>query len=235
MLVVNDLHAGYGHLQVLRGISFRVKKGEFISLIGSNGAGKSTLLRTISGLIQNTAGTIEFQGERIDTMPQDRIVQRGLVQVPEGRKLFTDMTVLENLELGAYTPEARKKKKENLEICYGLFPILKERTSQIVGTMSGGQQQMVAIARGLMSSPKLLILDEPSIGLSPLLTKQVFEIIERIKARGVTVLLVEQNAQQAVALSDRSYVLENGRIVLEGTRDELLNNDQLKSAYLGNE
>lgn len=233
MLIVNELTAGYGNLQVLRGVSFRVERGEFISLIGSNGAGKSTLLRTISGLLKASGGTIEFEGERLETQSQDAIVRRGLVQVPEGRKLFSDMTVLENLELGAYTREARKQKKTNLEMCFGLFPVLKERTSQIVGTMSGGQQQMVAIARGLMSCPKLLLLDEPSIGLSPLLTKQVFEIIEQIKQAGVTILLVEQNAKQAVALSDRSYVLENGRIVLEGARDELLNNEQLKSAYLG--
>lgn len=233
MLAIADLNAGYGSLQVLRGVSFRVEQGEFISLIGSNGAGKTTLLRTISGLIKLAGGKVEFEGERIDNIAQDAIVRRGLIQVPEGRKLFSDMSVLENLELGAYLPAARKKKKENLEMCYELFPILKERHAQIAGTMSGGQQQMVAIARGLMSCPKLLLLDEPSIGLSPLLTKQVFETIERIKATGVTILLVEQNAQQAVALADRSYVMENGRIVLEGTRDELLHNDQLKSAYLG--
>lgn len=233
MLAISDLNAGYGSLQVLRGVSFRVEQGEFISLIGSNGAGKTTLLRTISGLIKLAGGKVEFEGERIDNIAQDAIVRRGLIQVPEGRKLFSDMSVLENLELGAYSPAARKKKKENLEMCYELFPILKERHAQIAGTMSGGQQQMVAIARGLMSCPKLLLLDEPSIGLSPLLTKQVFETIERIKATGVTILLVEQNAQQAVALADRSYVMENGRIVLEGTRDELLHNDQLKSAYLG--
>ncbi|MFC0212276.1 ABC transporter ATP-binding protein [Paenibacillus chartarius] len=233
MLAVSGLQAGYGNLQVLRGVEFTVKKGEFVSLIGSNGAGKTTLLRTISALIKRSAGVVEFDGERIEGLAQDAIVKRGLIHVPEGRKLFSDMSVLENLELGAYTKEARKKKKENLELCYELFPILKERVHQIAGTMSGGQQQMVAIARGLMSCPKLLILDEPSIGLSPLLTKQVFEIIEQIKGKGVTVLLVEQNAKQAVALADRSYVLENGRIVLEGTREELLHNDQLKAAYLG--
>ncbi len=233
MLRVENLSSGYGELKVLHEVSFHVKPTEFVSLIGSNGAGKTTLLRTISGFVHNSAGEIHFQDRRIDNIPQNEIVQRGLVQVPEGRQLFTDMTVLENLELGAYTYEARRIKKANLDFCYELFPILKERKAQIVGTMSGGQQQMVAIARGLMSAPKLLILDEPSIGLSPLLTKEVFETIKTIKSHGVTVLLVEQNAKEAVALSDRSYVMENGRIVLEGSRDELLNSEKIKSAYLG--
>ena len=233
MLTVENLSSGYGNLQVLRDVSFHVDGGEFVSLIGSNGAGKTTLLRTISGAIRQNGGSIMFNKQSMDPVAQDMRVQKGLVQVPEGRQLFSDMTVAENLDMGAYTPDARREKKYNLEYCYDLFPILKERTNQIAGTMSGGQQQMVAIARGLMSSPKMLLLDEPSIGLSPLLTKEVFNIIKTIKKNGVTVLLVEQNAREAVSLADRSYVLENGRIVLEGSRDELLNNEKLKSAYLG--
>ena len=233
MLTVKNLSSGYGNLQVLRDVSFHVDGGEFVSLIGSNGAGKTTLLRTISGAIRQNGGSIMFNKQSMDPVAQDIRVQKGLVQVPEGRQLFSDMTVAENLDMGAYTPDARREKKYNLEYCYDLFPILKERTNQIAGTMSGGQQQMVAIARGLMSSPKMLLLDEPSIGLSPLLTKEVFNIIKTIKKNGVTVLLVEQNAREAVSLADRSYVIENGRIVLEGSRDELLNNEKLKSAYLG--
>ncbi|MFT9846204.1 ABC transporter ATP-binding protein [Aneurinibacillus sp. REN35] len=233
MLEVSNVQAGYGNLQVLRGIDFHVQKGELVSVLGTNGAGKTTLLQAISGLHQLSGGTITFEGERIDHLQPHQIVERGLIQVPEGRKLFTEMNVLENLELGAFTKEARKKFQENLEWVYELFPILLERKGQLVGSMSGGQQQMVAIARGLMSCPKLLILDEPSIGLSPLLTKQVFEIIKKIKDHDVTVLLVEQNAYAAMELSDRGYVIENGRIVMSGAADELLNNDELKAAYLG--
>ncbi|MBN6185507.1 ABC transporter ATP-binding protein [Aneurinibacillus sp. BA2021] len=233
MLEVSNVQAGYGNLQVLRGIDFHVRKGELVSVLGTNGAGKTTLLQAISGLHPLSGGTITFEGKRIDHLQPHQIVESGLIQVPEGRKLFTEMNVLENLELGAFTKEARKKFQENLEWVYELFPILLERKGQLVGSMSGGQQQMVAIARGLMSCPKLLILDEPSIGLSPLLTKQVFEIIKKIKDHGVTVLLVEQNAYAAMELSDRGYVIENGKIVMSGAADELLNNDELKAAYLG--
>lgn len=233
MLNVTDAVAGYGKIRVLNGVSFEVKEGELVSILGANGAGKTTLLRSISGLIPMWSGTIEFYGERIDRMPPDEIVKKGLVQVPEGRKLFPHMTVLENLELGAYTPEARKQKDKNLQEVFELFPILRERVKQAAGSMSGGQQQMLAIARAMMSSPKLLILDEPSIGLSPLLTQQMFDIVSEIKQRGVTVLLVEQNVQHALSLSDRGYVLENGRTVLQGTGNELLQNDHLRAAYLG--
>jgi branched-chain amino acid transport system ATP-binding protein len=233
MLEVKGLVAGYGRMQVLREISFQVTKGQLVSLLGANGAGKTTTLRTISGLIKARAGAITYQGKNIFNCPSHQIVNEGLIHVPEGRKLFVDMTVLENLELGSYTPRARKNKSKNLELVFHLFPILKERKSQIVGSMSGGQQQMVAIGRGLMADPSLLVLDEPSIGLSPLLTKQVFDIIKNIKEQGVTVLLVEQNVEKALALSDYAYVVENGQIAIEGSGTDLLSNEQLKVAYLG--
>lgn len=233
MLQVSNLQAGYGNVQVLRDVTFQVGKGELVSILGANGAGKTTALRAISRLIVPWTGTIRFQGRDLHQFSADEIVHLGLIHIPEGRRLFANLTVLENLELGAFTKSARKKMKENLELCFELFPVLKERTKQFVGSMSGGQQQMVAIARGLMSDPKLLILDEPSIGLSPLLTEQVFDIIKQIKSRGVTVLLVEQNVQQALSFSDRGYVLENGEIVLEGSTNELLNDQNLKKAYLG--
>lgn len=233
MLNVTDAVAGYGKIRVLNGVSFEVQEGELVSILGANGAGKTTLLRGISGLIPLWSGRIKFYEERIDCLSPDVIVKKGLVQVPEGRKLFPHMTVLENLELGAYTTEARKQKDSNLQEVFDLFPILKERVKQTAGSMSGGQQQMLAIARAMMACPKLLILDEPSIGLSPLLTQQMFDIVSEINQRGVTVLLVEQNVQHALSLSDRGYVLENGRIVLRGTGDELLQDDHLRTAYLG--
>lgn len=233
MLKVKELNTGYGEVQVLRDISFEVNSGELVSILGTNGAGKTTTLRTISGLIPSWSGEIEFNGEPIHKMDPSEIVESGLIQVPEGRKLFTDMTVLDNLELGAFTKSARLKKNENLEYVFNLFPILKERINQVAGSMSGGQQQMVAIGRALMSCPKLLIMDEPSTGLAPLITKQVFEAINDILKQGVTVLLVEQNAMQAVKLSDRGYVLENGAIVMDGTSEELLSNNELKERYLG--
>jgi len=233
MLEVENLVAGYGQMQVLHGMTFRVQEGQLVSLLGTNGAGKTTTLRTISGLLKTRGGQVRFMGENISRHSASEIVKAGLVQVPEGRKLFVDMTVMENLELGAYTPKARKNRKKNLEWVFELFPILKERQKQLVGSMSGGQQQMVAIARGLMAEPKLLIMDEPSIGLSPLLTKQVFEIIRTIKDQGVTVLLVEQNLDQALSMSDYAYVVEHGRVIMSGTGEELMNDENLKKAYLG--
>ncbi|HHY21256.1 MAG TPA: ABC transporter ATP-binding protein [Bacilli bacterium] len=233
MLRVSNLEAGYGNIQILRKLSFEVKQGELVSILGTNGAGKTTTLRVISGLIPIWSGEIYFDGKPLHKKNTEHIVKSGLIQVPEDRKLFTDMTVLENLELGAFTPEARKNMKRNIDYCFELFPILKERESQLAGTMSGGQQQMLAIGRALMAEPKLLILDEPSIGLSPLLTKQVFDIISEIKNNGVTVLLVEQNVNQALALADRGYVIENGEIVIEGNAKALLNDDNLKASYLG--
>ncbi|WP_017754696.1 ABC transporter ATP-binding protein [Calidifontibacillus oryziterrae] len=233
MLKVSNLNAGYGNLQVLRNVSFEVEAGELVSILGTNGAGKTTLLRTLSGLISATSGEILFQGTPIQKLRPEEIVKTGLIQVPEGRMLFTDMTVRENLELGAYTKEARKNLKKSIEYCFELFPILKERQKQMAGSFSGGQQQMLAIGRALMSEPKLLLLDEPSTGLSPLLTKQVFDIIKEIKAKGVTVLLVEQNAHQALSMSNRGYVIENGEIVMQGSTDDLINDERLKATYLG--
>ncbi|MGO4887594.1 ABC transporter ATP-binding protein [Anaerobacillus sp. MEB173] len=233
MLKVTNLNAGYGNVQVLRDISFHVDQGEVVSILGTNGAGKSTTLRTLSGLIKAWSGSIEFEGTALEKKSPEEIVETGLIQVPEGRKLFSSMTVYENLELGAFTGKTRKNMKKNIEYCFELFPILKERKKQLAGSMSGGQQQMLAIGRALMSEPRLLLLDEPSTGLSPLLTKQVFEIINQIKDEGVTVLIVEQNATQALSLSDRGYVIENGEIVIEGKAASLLNNDKLKAAYLG--
>lgn len=233
MIEVKNLQAGYGNIKILRDISFEVKKGEVVSILGTNGAGKTTTLRAISGILPIWSGEIYFDGKPIHNSTSEQIVKSGLVQVPEDRKLFTDMTVQENLELGAFIPNARKHLKRNLDYCFELFPILKDRKSQVVGTMSGGQQQMVAIGRALMAEPKLLILDEPSIGLSPLLTKQVFDIISEVKENGVTILLVEQNVNQALRLADRGYVIENGEIVIEGNANDLLNDENLKASYLG--
>lgn len=233
MLKVENINAGYGNLQILRNLSFEVNQGEVVSILGTNGAGKTTTLRAISGLIPIQSGNVYFNDVLLNKNSAEFIVKSGLIQVPEDRKLFTEMTVLENLEMGAYTKGARKNLKKNLEYCFELFPILKERIKQISGTMSGGQQQMVAIARALMAEPKLLILDEPSIGLSPLLTKQVFEIISEIKKNGVTILLVEQNVNQALQLADRGYVIENGEVVMSGNAKDLLNDENLKASYLG--
>ena len=233
MLRVEKISAGYGNLKILRDISFKVEKGEVVSILGTNGAGKTTTLRALSGLIPITSGAVYFNDVLLNKKSAEFIVESGLIQVPEDRKLFTDMTVLENLEMGAYKKTARSNFKKNLDYCYELFPILKERESQISGTMSGGQQQMLAIGRALMAEPKLLILDEPSIGLSPLLTKQVFDIIAEIKKNGVTILLVEQNVNQALKLADRAYVIENGEVVMQGEAADLLNDDNLKAAYLG--
>lgn len=233
MLKVENLNAGYGNLNILRNLSFEVHQGEVVSILGTNGAGKTTTLRAISGLIPVKSGVIHFDNQILNKKSAEYIVKAGLVQVPEDRKLFSDMTVLENLEMGAYTRKARANLKKNLDYCYELFPILKERTTQIAGTMSGGQQQMLAIGRALMAEPKLLILDEPSIGLSPLLTKQVFDIISEIKKNGVTILLVEQNVNQALQLANRGYVIENGEVVMSGTAQELLNDETLKTSYLG--
>lgn len=233
MLRVSNAITGYGNIQVLRGVSFEVREGELVTILGTNGAGKTTTLQTISVLLPLWSGEIYFDDKPIHLSNAEKVVESGLVQVPEGRKLFADMTVKENLELGSFLPGKRKNKKRNMDYCYELFPILKERETQIAGTMSGGQQQMLAIGRALMSEPKLLILDEPSTGLSPLLTKQMFEIISAVKANGVTVLLVEQNVNQALALADRGYVMENGEIVMEGKAKDLLNDEKLKASYLG--
>jgi branched-chain amino acid transport system ATP-binding protein len=233
MLKVENMDVFYGDLQVLWGVSFEVRKGEILVLVGANGAGKSTTLKAISGLLRPQRGTIQFGGIRLDQAPADRIIGYGVVHVPEARRLFREMSVEENLVMGSLSPAAKAKRKGTLEWVYGLFPRLRERRKQAAGTLSGGEQQMCAIGRGLMALPKLLMFDEPSLGLAPILVQEVFEIIKRINGEGVTVLLVEQNVRQTLALCDRAYVLENGRIVLHGTGKELMADPHVKEAYLG--
>lgn len=233
MLKLTNVSTHYGDVQALRNVSFEIKEGEVVSIIGSNGAGKSTTLNTISGVLRASSGTIEFIGRRTENLYPHQIVDQGIVQIPEGRLLFPYMSVLENLELGAFNGQARKEKEKNLQVVFSLFPVLRERMNQLAGTLSGGEQQMVAIARGLMGSPKLLMLDEPSLGLAPLLVRQVFETVKAINSQGITVLLVEQNVFHALSTSARGYVLENGSVVLEGGGRELLNNPQVREAYLG--
>lgn len=233
MLRLEGVQAGYGNIPVLRGIDLEVGEGELVTLVGGNGAGKTTTLRVISGLLRPWSGAVSLDGTRIDRLPPHEIVSRGLVHVPEGRRLFPRMTVMENLELGARTVEGRKRKAENLRRVFSLFPVLEERKAQLAGTLSGGEQQMLAIARGLMAAPRILMLDEPSQGLAPLLVRKIFEAIEEVNREGTTVLLVEQNVQHALRLAQRGYVLENGRIVLQGRGPELLEHAHLKRAYLG--
>ncbi len=233
MLKLNEVSAHYGDVQALRGVSFVIKEGEIVSIIGSNGAGKSTTLNTISGILRASSGTIEFLGRKIENLYPHQIVDRGVVQIPEGRLLFPYMSVLENLELGAFNDKARRAKEKNIKNVFSLFPILQERMNQLGGTLSGGEQQMLAIARGLMAMPKLLMLDEPSLGLAPLLVRQVFETVKAINGQGITVLLVEQNVFHCLSTAARGYVLENGSVVLEGGGKELLNNPQVREAYLG--
>ena len=233
MLIVNNIDVYYGDLHVLWDVSFEVREGEIIVLIGANGAGKSTTIKTLSSLLTPAKGTIEFNGERIDKKEPYEIIQHGIVHVPEGRRLFTEMSVEENLIMGSLYGEAKAKRNETLKHVYQLFPRLEERRKQMTGTLSGGEQQMAAIGRGLMSLPKIMMFDEPSLGLAPILVKEVFEMIKRIKKEGVTILLVEQNVTQTLAMCDRAYVLENGRIVLEGTGAELLADEKVKEAFLG--
>jgi branched-chain amino acid transport system ATP-binding protein len=233
MLEVKDLNVYYGAIHALKGVTFHVDKGEIVTLIGANGAGKSTTLNTISGLLRARQGSILFQGEDITrTMPQD-IVRKGIVQVPEGRKIFATLSVLENLEMGAYLNKDKAQIQRDLEMVLDRFPRLRERRNQYGGTLSGGEQQMLAIARALMSRPTLLLLDEPSMGLSPILVEQIFEIIQDINQQGTSILLVEQNAQMALSIADRGYVLETGCVVLEGPAQELLHNPMVIEAYLG--
>jgi len=233
LLELVDVEVAYGDLPALRGISVSVEAGETLSVVGANGAGKTTMLRTISGLMRPRAGHILLDGERLDHLPSHAIVAHGVVQVPEGRKIFPSLTVLENLELGSYVPAARARRREGLQQVFALFPRLEERRRQAAGTMSGGEQQMLAIGRALMARPRVLMLDEPSLGLAPIIVKEIFRIIGEINRLGTTVLLVEQNTRQALALSRRGYVLENGRVVLEGSGAELLGNEHVKRAYLG--
>ncbi|HET7344003.1 MAG TPA: ABC transporter ATP-binding protein [Methylomirabilota bacterium] len=233
LLELVGVDVAYGDLPALRGVDLVVEAGETLSVVGANGAGKTTLLRTISGLLRPRRGEVRFAGERIDRLPCHRVVERGVVHVPEGRKIFPSLTVRENLELGSYTRAARARRAEGLERALALFPRLRERAGQAAGTLSGGEQQMLAIGRALMGHPTLLMLDEPSLGLAPLVVAEIFRTIAEINRAGTTVLLVEQNTRQALALSRRGYVLENGRVVLVGSGAELLGNEHVKRAYLG--
>ena len=232
ILKVDDINVYYGSIHAIKGISFEVEEGEVVTLIGANGAGKSTTLKTISGLLRSKTGSMEFMGQSLAKFPSHKIVERGLALVPEGRRIFLQMTVQENLEMGAFTQKGGET-QQDLEKIYALFPRLKERLKQMAGTLSGGEQQMLAMGRALMSHPKLLMLDEPSMGLAPLLVEQIFDIIRQLHADGTTILLVEQNAQAALAVADRGYVLETGRIVTEGAGAELLESDAIRKAYLG--
>ena len=232
ILKVDNINVYYGAIHAIKGVSFHVDRGEVVTLIGANGAGKSTTLQTISGLLRSRTGSVEFLGENISRLPPHKIVERGLAQVPEGRRIFLQMTVQENLEMGAYT-RSGSGVDEDLEKVFAQFPRLKERRRQVAGTLSGGEQQMLAMGRALMSSPKLLMLDEPSMGLAPILVEQIFDIIRRLHENGTTILLVEQNAQMALSVADRAYVMETGSISLSGTGRELAESDQVKKAYLG--
>ena len=232
VLTVEDINVYYGAIHALKGISFDVNKGEIVTLIGANGAGKSTTLHTISGLLRSKTGDIQLLGESIAKTPAHKIVAKGISHVPEGRRIFQQMTVQENLEMGAFVTDPSRI-QHNLEYVYDQFPRLKERTKQIAGTLSGGEQQMLAMGRSLMIDPELLMLDEPSMGLAPILVDQIFDIIKNLNKNGTTILLVEQNAQMALSVADRAYVIETGRITLSGTGEELANSEQVKKAYLG--
>ena len=232
MLKVNDINVYYGAIHAIKGVSFEVNDGEVVTLIGANGAGKSTILNTVCGLLRSRTGSIEFLEKNLGPIPAHKIVELGMAHVPEGRRVFQQMTVEENLEMGAYT-QARSTIAPNLERIYEQFPRLKERRKQVAGTLSGGEQQMLAMGRGLMSNPKLLMLDEPSMGLAPILVEQIFDIIKQLHQAGTTILLVEQNARMALSVADRGYVLETGKIVATGTGDELLHDEAVKRAYLG--
>jgi branched-chain amino acid transport system ATP-binding protein len=233
MLQVSHVDAGYGDIQVLWDVSFHVKPKEFVVLVGANGAGKSTIMKVISSLVRPTSGQVMFEGRDLTQVPPYRMAELGIAHVPEGRQLFPEMTVRENLEMGSLTPKAKAQRKKSLEWVLELFPRLRERQKQLAGTMSGGEQQMCAIARGLMSMPNMVLFDEPSLGLSPLLTQEIFRLARQIHQEGLTLLMVEQNVKQTLALCDRAYVLENGRILLEGKGRELLENHEVKQAFLG--
>jgi branched-chain amino acid transport system ATP-binding protein len=235
LLDVKDVHVFYGNIEAVKGMSFKVNKGEIVTLIGANGAGKTTILRTISGLLSPREGAIFYDGQRIDLLPAHEVVTLGVAQSPEGRRIFPRMTVRENLDMGAFIRKDANGKKEDVERIFELFPRLRERSRQAAGTMSGGEQQMLAMGRAMMARPKLLLLDEPSMGLAPLMVERIFDTIRQINGQGVTILLVEQNAAQALALASRGYVIETGRIVIEDRADKLLANEQVRKAYLGEE
>jgi branched-chain amino acid transport system ATP-binding protein len=232
MLTIEDLHVSYGHIQALEGVTINVPRGKIVSIIGSNGAGKTTMLNTISGIVKPKSGTITFEGKELTKVPHE-VVKLGLVHVPEGRKVFAGLTVKENLLAGGYTIKNMKRVNENVEKMFCMYPILRDRQNQQAGTLSGGEQQMLAICRGLMSEPKMILLDEPSLGLAPIIVRGVFELIRKIRDEGLTVILVEQNAKKALSISDYAYVLENGRVVMKGNGDQLLCDPGIKKAYLG--
>jgi branched-chain amino acid transport system ATP-binding protein len=233
MLEVKDLKVNYGMIQAIKGVSFHVEQGEVIALIGANGAGKTTILHTITGLLSPKEGSVMFEGTDITKIPAHKIVPMGMAHVPEGRRVFANLTVLQNLKMGAYTRKDKAEIQETLEMIYERFPRLKERQNQLAGTLSGGEQQMLAMGRALMSHPKIILMDEPSMGLSPIYVNEIFKIIQDVSKSGTTVLLVEQNAKKALSIADRAYVLETGNIVLEGKASTLLDNDEIKKAYLG--
>ncbi len=233
MLEIKDIEVYYGMIQAIKGISFEVNKGEVIALIGANGAGKTTILHTITGLLSPKCGSVLFEGKDITKVPAHKIVSLGMAHVPEGRRVFAELTVYENLKMGAYTRKDKDEIEQTLQMVYQRFPRLEERKNQLAGTLSGGEQQMLAMGRALMSHPKIIVMDEPSMGLSPILVNQIFDIIEEVSKSGTTVLLVEQNAKKALSIADRAYVLETGKIVLEGNAKELMNDDSIKKAYLG--
>jgi len=233
MLEVKDLEVYYGVIQAIKGISFHVEEGEVIALIGANGAGKTTTLQTITGMLNAQAGSIQFEGTELTKIPGHKIVSMGMAHVPEGRRVFAQLSVLENLKLGAYTRKDKTEIEESLKRVYKNFPRLEERKNQLAGTLSGGEQQMLAMGRALMSKPRIVLMDEPSMGLSPIFVEEIFNIIKEISAEGTTVLLVEQNAKKALSIADRAYVLETGKIVLEGDAKDLLNDESIKKAYLG--
>jgi branched-chain amino acid transport system ATP-binding protein len=233
VLRIENLDFGYGDLQVLWGVSLQVNEGEIVTVLGANGAGKSTTLKNVSRLVRPQRGSLTFEGRDLLALESHEVVELGVVQVPEGRRIFPEMTVLENLRMGSYVKATRPDRARNLERAFSLFPRLEERQKQLGGTLSGGEQQMLAIARGLMANPRLLLLDEPSLGLSPLFVKNIFEIVEEINRQGTTILLVEQNVFQSLRISHRAYVLETGRVVLSGTGEELLGNEHVKKAFLG--
>lgn len=233
LLEINDLEVYYGVIQAIKGVSFHVDKGEIIALIGANGAGKTTILHTITGLLNAENGTVLFNGTDLTKIPAHKIVSMGMAHVPEGRRVFANLTVLQNLKMGAYTRKDKIEIDASLENVYERFPRLKERQNQLAGTLSGGEQQMLAMGRALMSKPSIILMDEPSMGLSPIYVNEIFDIIQEVSKSGTTVLLVEQNAKKALSIADRAYVLETGKIVLEGKASDLLNNDEIKKAYLG--
>ena len=233
MLEIKDIEVYYGMIQAIKGISFEVNEGEVIALIGANGAGKTTTLHTITGLLSPKKGSVIFEGKDITKVPAHKIVSLGIAHVPEGRRVFAELSVYENLKMGAYTRKDKDEIEKTLEMVYKRFPRLEERKNQLAGTLSGGEQQMLAMGRALMSHPKIIVMDEPSMGLSPILVNEIFDIIQEVSKGGTTVLLVEQNAKKALSIADRAYVLETGRIVLEGDAKVLMNDDSIKKAYLG--